>query len=63
MGWLDKLVGKSEMIKDLDHVAIVVSDMDRSIKFYTEVLGLNLLLDGRAGGGEKKVFLARSLKR
>jgi len=62
MGWLDKLVGKAEMIKGLDHVAIVVSDMDRSIKFYTEVLGLNLLLDGRAGGGEKKSFLGTKSK-
>lgn len=62
MGWLDKLVGKSEMIKDLDHVAIVVSDMDRSIKFYTEVLGLGLILDGRPGGGKKKCFLGTKSK-
>ena len=60
MGWLDKLVGKGEMIKGLDHVAIVVSDMDRSIDFYTNVLGLTLLLDGRASGGEKKSFLGTS---
>ncbi len=57
MGWLDKLVGKDEMIKGLDHVAIVVSDMDRSIEYYTEVLGLTLILDGRPAGGEKKSFL------
>jgi len=52
--WLDKLTGKDEMIKNLDHVAIVVGDMDRAIEFYTEVLGLRLILDGRPkGGGEK----------
>ncbi len=62
MGWLDKLVGKDEMIKDLNHVAIVVSDMDRSIKFYTEVLGLVLILDGRAQGAEKKSFLGTKSK-
>lgn len=62
MGLLDKLIGKSEMIKGLDHVAIVVSDMDRSIKFYTEILGLGLILDGRAGGGEKKCFLGTKSK-
>ena len=62
MGWLDKLVGKDEMIKDLNHVAIVVSDMDRSIRFYTEVLGLILILDGRAQGGEKKSFLGTKSK-
>lgn len=62
MGWLDKLVGKGEMIKGLDHVAIVVSDMDRSIEFYTEVLGLTLILDGRESGGEKKSFLGTKSK-
>lgn len=62
MGWLDKLIGSNEMIKDLNHVAIVVSDMDRSITFYTEVLGLILILDGRVQGGEKKSFLGTKSK-
>ena len=62
MGWLDKLVGKKEMIKGLDHVAIVVSDMDRSIGFYRDVLGLTLILDGRQSGGEKKSFLGTKSK-
>jgi catechol 2,3-dioxygenase-like lactoylglutathione lyase family enzyme len=62
MGLLDKIIGKKEMINGLDHVAIVVSDMDRSIKFYTEILELNLILDGRPGGGEKKSFLGTKSK-
>ena len=62
MGWLDNFIGKKGMINGLDHVAIVVSDMDRSIKFYTEVLELSLILDGRAGGGEKKSFLGAMSK-
>lgn len=62
MGWLDKLVGRKEMIKGLDHVAIVVSDMDRSIDYYTSVLGLTVILDGRAAGGEKKSFLGTRSK-
>jgi glyoxylase I family protein len=62
MGWIDKLIGKKEMINGLDHVAIVVSDMGRSIAFYTEVLGLKLILDGRTGGGEKKSFLGTTSK-
>jgi catechol 2,3-dioxygenase-like lactoylglutathione lyase family enzyme len=62
MGWLDKIVGKGEMIKGLDHVAIVVSDMDRAIEFYTEVLGLRLISDGRPKGGEKKSFLGTKSK-
>jgi len=45
------------MIKGMDHVAIVVSDMDRSIKFYSEILGLKIHSDGRKEGGEKKTFL------
>jgi len=62
MGWLDKIVGKEEMIKNLDHVAIIVSDMDRAIEFYTEVLGLRLISDGRPKGGEKKSFLGTKSK-
>jgi len=45
------------MIKGMDHVAIVVSDMDRSIKFYSEILGLKIHSDGRKEGGEKKTFI------
>ena len=62
MGWLDKLTGKQEMIKNLDHVAIIVSDMDRAIEFYSKVLGLILILDGRPKGGEKKSFLGTKSK-
>jgi catechol 2,3-dioxygenase-like lactoylglutathione lyase family enzyme len=45
------------MIKGIDHIAIVVSDMDRSIKFYNEVLGLKIHHDGRREGERKKSFL------
>ena len=33
-------IGKLIMISAIDHINIVVSDMERSVKFYTEVLGL-----------------------
>ncbi len=52
-----KLIGKSTMLKGIDHVAIVVSDMDKSIRFYGEVLGLEVHHDGRKEGGTKKSFL------
>lgn len=45
------------MIKGLDHAAVVVKDIERSIKFYCEVLGLELNYDGRADGGRKLSFL------
>ncbi len=48
---------RNTMIKGVDHVAIVVSDMDRSIRFYSEVLGLRIHHDGRREGENKKSFL------
>ena len=45
------------MIKGIDHVAIIVSNMDRAIKFYNEVLGLKIHHDGRREGEGKKSFL------
>ncbi len=57
MKWLKGLFGHGGMVESIDHVAICVSDMDRSVKYYTETLGLELIRDGRAEGGEKKTFL------
>ena len=57
MEWLRKLTGKGGMIKQIDHTAIVVSDMDRAFEFYSGVLGLDVILDGRSSGGQKKSFL------
>ncbi len=57
MEWLRKLKGKGGMIKQIDHAAIVVSDMDRAFEFYSGVLGLDVILDGRESGEQKKSFL------
>lgn len=54
---LDKIRKNDPFIKGIDHIAIVVKDMDRSIKFYSEILGLIILYDGRKDGGDKKSFL------
>ncbi|MDE2060445.1 MAG: VOC family protein [candidate division NC10 bacterium] len=45
------------MLKGVDHVDLVVSDMDEAIAFYTEKLGLTLRYDGRPDGGGKHTFL------
>ncbi len=45
------------MLKGVDHVDLVVSDMDRAIEFYSEKLGLKINQDGRPDGGSKHTFL------
>lgn len=62
MDILKKLKSNDQFISGIDHVAIVVKDMDRSIKFYTEILNLVVLYDGRKDGGDKKSFLGKKEK-
>ena len=57
MGTFSDLVGVDTIIKGLDHVVIVVSNMDRSLDFYGNALGLIIHHDGRKDGGDKKSFL------
>ena len=45
------------MIKGVDHVDLVVSDMDQAITFYSEKLSLKITHDGRPDGGRKHTFL------
>lgn len=54
---LDQIRKNEPFIKGVDHVAIIVKDMDTSIKFYNEVLGMLIIHDGRQDGGNKKSFL------
>ncbi|MGI9553397.1 MAG: VOC family protein [Thermodesulfobacteriota bacterium] len=62
MDILRKISGGEQFISGIDHVAIVVKDMDVSIKFYIEVLNLVILYDGRGDGGDKKSFLGKKDK-
>ena len=62
MDILKKLKSGGQFITGIDHVAIIVKDMDRSIKFYNEVLNLVVLYDGRNDGGDKKSFLGKKDK-
>ncbi|MBZ0170129.1 Glutathione transferase FosA [Candidatus Methylomirabilis lanthanidiphila] len=48
------------MLKGVDHVDLIVSDMDEAIAFYTEKLGLTLRYDGRPDGGHKHTFLGNA---
>jgi lactoylglutathione lyase len=57
MKWISNIIGGKELIKGLDHIAIIVSDMDRGIEFYRSILGLKLIRDGRPEGGLKKTFM------
>ena len=45
------------MLKGVDHVDLVVSNMDEAIAFCTEKLGMKLNHDGRPDGGRKHTFL------
>jgi catechol 2,3-dioxygenase-like lactoylglutathione lyase family enzyme len=62
MSWLSNITRGKTLIRGLDHVAVVVSDMDRSIEFYTAILGMKLIKDGRAEGGLKKSFIGTDKK-
>jgi lactoylglutathione lyase len=57
MKWVRDIFADKVFIKGLDHIALIVSDMDRAIEFYTAVLGLKLIKDGRPEGGLKKTFI------
>lgn len=48
------------MLKAVDHVDLVVSNMDEAIAFYTQKLGLTLRYDGRPDGGLKHTFLGNA---
>jgi catechol 2,3-dioxygenase-like lactoylglutathione lyase family enzyme len=62
MSWLSNITRGKTLIRGLDHVAVVVSDMDRSIEFYTAILGMKLIKDGRAESGLKKSFIGTDKK-
>src|SRR5262245_31536713 len=46
------------MIKDLNHVTILVNEYDEAIRFYTEVLGLEKRIDQQFGPGARWVTVA-----
>lgn len=62
MKWLRNIIGGRDLVRDIDHIAIVVSDMEVAVEFYTKVLGLSLIRDGRTDGGEKKTFIGTESK-
>jgi len=46
------------MIHKLEHIGVMVKDMDASIRFYTEVLGLKLVKRDRLADGVELSFLS-----
>lgn len=57
MKWLLNITRGGTKLKGIDHIAIIVSDMDRSLEFYTAILGMDIIKDGRPEGGLKKSFV------
>lgn len=54
---------KRKMIEDLRHVCIVVSDLDKSLKFYRDILGLVVFKITTLGGRYlEKVFNKKNIK-
>lgn len=41
-----------EMFEKIDHTCLTVSDMDRSIAFYRDIVGMRLAFDSKAAGIE-----------
>lgn len=44
-------LGGSETVRRLDHVSVTVGDLDRSLAFYSELLGIPVLERGESVGG------------
>ena len=62
MSVLDIFKKNKSNITGIDHVAIIVKDMDRSLNFYHETVGLDILYDGRKQSKDKKSFLGNEEK-
>lgn len=45
------------MLRGFEHVGMTVTDMDRSVRFYTELMGLKLLLRKAQHNGGEVAFL------
>ncbi|CAG7646240.1 VOC family protein [Paenibacillus allorhizosphaerae] len=46
------------MIHKLEHIGVMVNDMDASVKFYTEVIGLQLVNRAKLADGVELGFLS-----
>ena len=44
------------MISSIDHIVLTASDLDKTIAFYCDVLGMTLEDFTPSDGGKKKVF-------
>src|SRR5438552_6830880 len=59
--WPDQSInrlGRHQLHLSLHHVTILVRDQDRSLRFYMDQLGFNLVVDVRMESGERWVAVA-----
>lgn len=49
--------GGNSMIRKLEHVGVMVKDLDRSIRFYTEIMGMKLVGRERLNESTELAFL------
>lgn len=54
---ISKMKGCFYMIKNIEHVAIIASDLEQSIDFYANILGFSLRTRGKKGEQREIAFL------
>ena len=49
---IENIIGGAKMISEVDHIAITVSDMEKNLAVYRDLLGMEVLIDTEITGPE-----------